>query len=797
MATRATPDFAAAAERSRLRWLSGLLLVWALWDLTLAVVAGLFPDFWFRVMHGVPPVDPQALLRRTAGIWLAFSLFHFVAWRRHAERPFWLVVVGGMRLGELFADVLYRFSAHDVTTLGGLALLGAAFTNVFFSWFFISHGLRGLYGLRYFGPVQYHALSALSDVLIQGQREVATPREIAVRVDGYLAAFRSPRKILAKIALLGIEFYPLLTFKPPFSRMSYARRKQFITHRFLLDVSQGRIRGTFRRLVKAMIRFGQQLSFIGYYSDPRAGESVGYTPFSLRARHGGVPPVPAPPKVAPLTVERPATLDVPRVLKADVVVIGSGAAGSVIAHDLVARGRTVLILERGLDVPRTEFVEDEVQSIGRLYDEGALQLATDFQLQILQGSCVGGTTVVNNAVSFRPPPKVIAAWNDTWRSGIDVHRLDQAVASIWQDLEIRNQGATGSILNRADARFKAGAQQLGLPAPTPVDANIGQCVGCGYCNIGCRYGTKLDMRETMLPRAQQNPRNPGALRIFSECRVERIRRQGDRVTGVDCRLSDGRRFRVEAETVVLSAGAISSPFLLLRSGFSHPSLGRHIGFNIGSPITALLPEKVEAFDALQISHYLDDPKRDYVIETWFNPPVAQAMGMPGWFDQHFQNMKDYARMTAAAPLVGTTGQGRITVNLFGDPAIEFEPSDRDLARIKDGLKIIAKIFLAGGAVRVMPATFDYRELKPGDDVDGLIESWIKERGDVTMGTGHPQGGCAVSDDAERGVVDPSFLVRGTTNLYCCDASVFPTPIGVNPQVTVMSLARYAAAHIRQ
>jgi choline dehydrogenase-like flavoprotein len=81
-------------------------------------------------------------------------------------------------------------------------------------------------------------------------------------------------------------------------------------------------------------------------------------------------------------------------------------------------------------------------------------------------------------------------------------------------------------------------------------------------------------------------------------------------------------------------------------------------------------------------------------------------------------------------------------------------------------------------------------------VDRLIEGWIRERGDVTMGTGHPQGGCAVSGDPERGVVDPSFLVRGTKNLYCCDASVFPTPIGVNPQVTVMSLARYAAANIQ-
>ena len=217
-------------------------------------------------------------------------------------------------------------------------------------------------------------------------------------------------------------------------------------------------------------------------------------------------------------------------------------------------------------------------------------------------------------------------------------------------------------------------------------------------------------------------------------------------------------------------------------------------------MTALMPQKVDAFDALQISHYLDlqgtQPEENYVIETWFNPPVAQAMAMPGWFEQHFDNMKNYAYMTAAAPLVGTTGKGRITFNLGGDVAIDFTPSDLDLARIKHGLKVIAKIFLAGGAKRVMPATFVYRELKQGDDVDGSIERWIQNRGDVTLGTGHPQGGCAVSADENLGVVDPEFRVRGTRNLYCCDASVFPTPLGVNPQVTIMSLARYAAEGIQ-
>ena len=63
---------------------------------------------------------------------------------------------------------------------------------------------------------------------------------------------------------------------------------------------------------------------------------------------------------------------------------------------------------------------------------------------------------------------------------------------------------------------------------------------------------------------------------------------------------------------------------------------------------------------------------------------------------------------------------------------------------------------------------------------------------MTLGTGHPQGGNAVSRDPRKGVVDPSFKVHGFSNLYVCDASVFPSSLTVNPQLTVMGLAHYAA-----
>jgi choline dehydrogenase-like flavoprotein len=66
---------------------------------------------------------------------------------------------------------------------------------------------------------------------------------------------------------------------------------------------------------------------------------------------------------------------------------------------------------------------------------------------------------------------------------------------------------------------------------------------------------------------------------------------------------------------------------------------------------------------------------------------------------------------------------------------------------------------------------------------------------IALGTGHPQGGNAISSSPQRGVVDSDFRVHGYEDLYICDASVFPTSLTVNPQLTVMGLAHYAASRI--
>jgi choline dehydrogenase-like flavoprotein len=653
-------------------------------------------------------------------------------------------------------------------------------------------------GPQYLSHFEFKTLTALAEVLVIGEDERLTPEEVGHNVDRYLATFKARRKWVVRLALLGLLFYPLLKLRAPFSVMAPQERLDFVKRHFMTDVAERRISSLWRTLVQAMIRVAQQLVYLGYYGDKRTFASVGYAPFSERPRFAAEiskvePYHPRVEVLSPADLER-------STIEADVVVIGSGAAGAILGYRLAEAGRRVLMLERGEHVDPSDFSEDEAEMFSELYADGALQLSRDFRFQVLQGMCVGGTTVVNNAVCFDLPERVFRAWNDPngLDAGLDEARLRESFRTVRELIDVRKQ--TETRLQPGASKFVEGIERLGLDAPPNrfgiVEANLADCLGSGYCNIGCAFGKKLSMLDTVLPWAQQRF-GPNGLRIVSECRAERIVASDGRAETVICKLSDGRRLRVNARATVVAAGALNSSELLLRSKLGGLLVGNYVGFNVGSPITADFAEELYSYDGLQISHYLEPPpERGFMLETWFNPVVSQALAMPGWFEDHYRNMHRYDHMTSTGVLVGTGRHSRVSLALTGGLDIDYKPTEEELGKLIEGLKLAGRIYLAAGAQRVMPTTLRYHEFRSEPELEQL-DQLVKDNSDISLGTGHPQGGNAMSRDPQKGVVDPSFRVHGFENLYVCDASVFPSSIGVNPQLTVMALADYAAPLITQ
>jgi choline dehydrogenase-like flavoprotein len=689
-------------------------------------------------------------------------------------------------------------ASPEPTLVAWLWLTGAAAVVAVFTTLYES-ALRARFGLRYLSYAEFSTILALSEVLVPDAGRRITPEETAKNVDDYLASFSARGKWKIKLALTALTVYPLLTLRPVYSVMSPGMRLRFVKQRFLRPVSQRRLPRPLRTLVQAMIRAGQQMVYVGYYGDPRVGEAFGYRPFSRRPGYEDVRNQVARDRPA-LDCLTPRDVDADTV-RADVAIVGSGAGGAVLAYRLAEQGRRVLLIERGRHVDPSEFTENEATQYSDLYADGALTLSRDFRFQVLQGMCVGGSTTVNNGVCFDLPERVLRRWNDPdgLDAGLQGEQLRASFSRLREWLPVHQQGTNGAVLNPGARKFVDGVRALGLDQPPyrfgVVDANIDGCVGCGYCNLGCAYGKKLSMLDNVLPRAQAEF-GPDGVRILTECRAERIERGCRRATAVLCRLSDGRRLRVQAASVVVSAGGLASSVLLRRSGIGGRNAGRGVCFNLASPLTVDFDEELHSEQGLQISHYLLPPDdHGFALETWFNPPLTQSLFMPGWFEDHARNMARYSHMTSVGVVVGSARNGKVKPALLdrGDPDLDFEPTASDLDRLLAGLELASEIMLEAGARRVMPATFAYHEFSRVEDLPKLRAA-IRDGSDISVNSAHPQGGNAISRDGRKGVVDPTLRVHGFENLYVCDASVFPSPTGVNPQLTVMALADYVSRH---
>jgi choline dehydrogenase-like flavoprotein len=442
-----------------------------------------------------------------------------------------------------------------------------------------------------------------------------------------------------------------------------------------------------------------------------------------------------------------------------------------------------------------------------LYNEGALQLTRDFSLQVFQGMCVGGGTTVNNALCFSPPQDVLDEWATY---GIEVDSLKASIDRVSKMLrvtQVNERTATQASKDFEGAASRLVSQGKITGTVERMDANLSDCVGCGNCNIGCAYGARVSMLDRLLPWAQAE--YDGHLDILADFEVTRVERNKERVIGVwGTYLPTGQKAFIRAwQEVVIAAGAIHSSWILRQSRIGKGRAGKGLNFNYGTPLTAEFDKDVDAFAGVQMAHAFyprasappstspyKQGRPEFLIETWFNPPATQAASMPGWFEQHTKLMQRYPKMASVGVLVGTTKTSDVRWQRGLGQSIRFEAQHDDMERLKDGMKTATKILWEAGATRVMPATYDWIELPKCDYGSLKCLDKIQDGTDILLSTSHPQGGNAMGG-ARDGVVDEGFHVHGFSNLYVCDASVFPTGIHVQPQLTVMGMADYGATKI--
>ncbi|MDQ1741620.1 MAG: hypothetical protein QOE53_3272, partial [Pseudonocardiales bacterium] len=257
----------------------------------------------------------------------------------------------------------------------------------------------------------------------------------------------------------------------------------------------------------------------------------------------------------------------------------------------------------------------------------------------------------------------------------------------------------------------------------------------------------------------------------------------------------GGRLRVHADTVIVAAGAIHTPALLARNGLGGQSgqLGRNLSLHPATAVWALMDEVVDMARGVPQSYFVDEFASDGImLEGIAGPPDYVAMGLPAAGERHRELMDGYRSMAQFGLMVHDDSRGRVH-SLGGHPVVRYDLCDADTARVKRGLEHLAELFWAAGARSVLLPIARLQELHDGDS-SPLRELDLRPE-DLKLMAFHPLGTARMDARASHGVLDGDGRVHGSEGVYVCDGSAIPSSLGVNPQITIMTLATRLAAHL--
>ncbi|MCB9626864.1 MAG: GMC family oxidoreductase [Sandaracinaceae bacterium] len=488
------------------------------------------------------------------------------------------------------------------------------------------------------------------------------------------------------------------------------------------------------------------------------------------------------------------TLHEGETLEVDAVVIGSGAGGGPVAHALASRGHAVLVLEAGAHYTRADFVGRPSERSLALQRQHVTLGNTAIVLPT--GSSVGGTTTINSGTCFRTPHEVMRRWR--FEHGLrDLHpeSMEPYFARVEAMLEVgpneaRYLGAIAKVVAR-------GAEALGW-AHEALPRNAPGCDGQGVCCFGCPTDAKRSTNVSYIPAALDR----GAM-LFHHARVEEVLISGGRAVGVVARATNGHgaRIRVLAKAVVLAAGALGTPAMLLRQGLANSSgqVGRNLSVHPCSNAWALFDESIRGWDGVPQGYGVEQFAHEGIrFEGASIPLDIAAATLPLLGDDWTRFVDAYDRMACFGFMTAETSRGRVVLGPKGAPQVLYRMNDFDAQRVVRAQGLLARLFLAAGAEHVLPGIHGVAPITCESDVRALLS----DAGNIAahrldLMAFHPLGSCAMGVDPRRSVVGPTNETHDVPGLFVADGSSVNGPLGVNPQVTIMALAERASTFVER
>ena len=226
-------------------------------------------------------------------------------------------------------------------------------------------------------------------------------------------------------------------------------------------------------------------------------------------------------------------------------------------------------------------------------------------------------------------------------------------------------------------------------------------------------------------------------------------------------------------------------------------MGKHLRIHPAAGVSALFDEDIRCWDGIPQSVYVDEffEEEGIILEGAATPPNVQSNTLPYSGNEHARLMSQFSKIALFGAMVSDTSEGSVrTLPFYHKPIMLYGLTKDDTHRLQLSVVHLAEIWFAAGAKRVYPMLARMPELTSPKQVDELKGLKLKG-GDFAITASHPMGTCRMGDDPTKSVVNVNCETWDVTKLFICDASVFPTSPGVNPQMTIMAIATRTAAYI--
>ena len=461
-------------------------------------------------------------------------------------------------------------------------------------------------------------------------------------------------------------------------------------------------------------------------------------------------------------------------------------------------GVRIAVLECGPRLREEEFTGQEVEMAQRLYFEGGGVLTADRSVTLAFGRGYGGSTVVYTGTSLALTKETFDKWSVP---GLDFEDIQARSRKYFVENNVHLLDERD--INDNNRLFAEACRRLGYRvAQFPI--NVDGCRGSGLCNLGCPNGAKMGTHRVQLPAAERNGAtvvtNCAVLRVEDGIVYATVSRQA---LGYPSVWEPGE-YRIRAKAVVLAAGAVNSPAIMLRSGYRSrlPALGRYFTCHPALILVGQHGRPITNYYGHPKSYYCDEFARDgFLLETCMYFPFTTAKSLAGFGDDAASLMAgmDRLQMILVLALDQALPDNRVEVDPAGQPVVHYRLGDDVKRALVQSMRVCARIFFASGAERVhAPAARQFFiTASERDHLEQLIPLDGFKEGIVSVSSAHLMGGCRMGSAPADSVTDAAGRVHGVPWLFVADASLFPSSAEINPYITIMALADRVAASVRE